>query len=93
MIRLARTMTVTGAVSALLAGALAGGSASASTENAKTFTAQATNAGLTLRQAQELQAKVDKELAQIKVGGTQISANQIRTNDGRMLITIPLPGE
>jgi hypothetical protein len=52
------------------------------------FTAQASRAGLTNAQAQELQARVDKYLA--KAGGVQIAANEIALpGGGRVLLALP----
>jgi hypothetical protein len=57
------------------------------------FAEQALNAGLDQRQARLLQDEVDKVLAGMKVGGSQISANEVRSDDGRVKVVVPLPGE
>lgn len=56
------------------------------------FAEQARSAGLDQRQARRLQGEVDKALAGMKVGGRQISANEVMSNDGRVKVVIPVPG-
>jgi hypothetical protein len=57
------------------------------------FAEQARSAGLDQRQARRLQGEVDKALAGMKVGGRQISANEVMSSDGRVKVVIPVPGE
>jgi hypothetical protein len=79
------------AVAALLMvlalGALPASAAAAGAGSAARFTAQAIHAGLTTRQAQALQARVDTYRAE--VGGIQTAANEIRLPGGRLLLTLP----
>ncbi|OJF14769.1 hypothetical protein [Couchioplanes caeruleus] len=57
------------------------------------FAEQARSAGLDQRQARLLQGEVDKVLAGMKVGGRQVSANEVVSDDGRVKVVIPVPGE
>ncbi|MGW2770674.1 peptidase inhibitor family I36 protein [Streptomyces sp. NPDC001275] len=77
----------------MLAISAVGASSASADARANEFAAQAKEAGITAQEARELQARVDQEIKKMKAGGVQISANQIRSADGKVLITIPLPGE
>lgn len=57
------------------------------------FAQQARSAGLDAKQAQQLQVEVDRVLAGMAAGGHQISANQVASDDGRLTVTVPVPGE
>lgn len=85
-----RFASVAAAALALLAVGLTG-PASAGTAQADTaFGAQARAAGLTQVQADALQTEVESNLA--RLGGRQVSANEIRLAEGATLL-IPVPGE
>ncbi|MGW1712731.1 peptidase inhibitor family I36 protein [Streptomyces sp. NPDC002156] len=85
-----RFASVAAATLALLAVGLTG-PASAGTAQADTaFGAQARAAGLTQVQADALQTEVEGNLA--RLGGRQVSANEIRLAEGATLL-IPVPGE
>jgi hypothetical protein len=49
--------------------------------------------GLDAQQARLLQSEVDKIIAGMKTGGHQISANEVMSDDGRVKVTVPVPGE
>ncbi|GAA4975040.1 hypothetical protein GCM10025331_81830 [Actinoplanes utahensis] len=57
------------------------------------FAEQARAAGLDQREARQLQSQVDQVLAEMKVGGRQISANEVLSNDGLVKVVVPVPGE
>ncbi|BCJ49690.1 hypothetical protein Asp14428_11650 [Actinoplanes sp. NBRC 14428] len=76
------------AAPAQVANASAGDTASRSA-----FAEQARAAGLDQRQARQLQGEVDRILAGMKTGGRQVSANEVRSADGRVRAVVPVPGE
>lgn len=56
------------------------------------YAAEAGAAGLSARQAAQLQDRVEARLATLKVPAQQVSYNEIRTKDGSASITLPSPG-
>ncbi|MET9509474.1 peptidase inhibitor family I36 protein [Streptomyces flavidovirens] len=56
------------------------------------YAAEAGAAGLSARQAAQLQDRVDARLANLKVPAQQVSYNEIRTKDGSASITLTSPG-
>jgi hypothetical protein len=56
------------------------------------YAAEARTAGLSGRQADQLQDRVDARLAKLKVPAQQVSYNEIRTEDGSASITLSSPG-
>lgn len=56
------------------------------------YAAEAGAAGLSARQAGQLQNRVDARLANLKVPAQQVSYNEIRTTDGSASITLSSPG-
>ncbi|MET9967606.1 peptidase inhibitor family I36 protein [Streptomyces sp. NPDC006356] len=56
------------------------------------YAAEARTAGLSDRQADQLQDRVDARLAKLKVPARQVSYNEIRTEDGSASITLSSPG-
>ncbi|MDX3454497.1 peptidase inhibitor family I36 protein [Streptomyces sp. ME02-8801-2C] len=85
-----RFASVAAASVALLAMGMTGPASAASTQADTAFAAQARAAGLTQGQADALQAKVERNIAQ--QGGRQISANEIRLAEGATLL-VAVPGE
>jgi len=74
------------AVMVVLTSIAGAGVSSASTDRAE-FIAQARSAGLSVAQANGLQAKVDDYL--VKTGGTQVSPNQIDLAGAVLSVTVP----
>lgn len=85
-----RFASVAAAALALLAVGLTGPASAAPAQADTVFGAQARAAGLTQAQADALQAKVEGNLA--RLGGRQVSANEIRLAEGATLL-VPVPGE
>ncbi|MFC9686086.1 peptidase inhibitor family I36 protein [Streptomyces sp. NPDC056948] len=56
------------------------------------YAAEAGAAGLSARQAAQLQDRVEARLAKLKVPAQQVSYNEIRTADGSASITLSSPG-
>lgn len=70
--------------------AVAGDRTPSSAESA--YAADARAAGLSARQAGQLQDRLEARLAKLKVPAQQVSYNQIRTDDGSASITLTAPG-
>lgn len=59
---------------------------------ASLYTEQARAAGLSARQAGQLQDRVDAQLADMKDPAHQVGYDEIRTDDGSVAITLSVPG-
>lgn len=85
-----KTLAITAATAALLAGSVLSAHASTATPTSQqsAYNAQARTAGLTDRQAAQLQRQVDAVLAQ-DPQARQVSANKLTTAGGSVVLAVP----